>query len=252
MRKLIKYELQVRKFGWLIFLLGIIGWDFAWIYNFYRFDIDQIGLQFSLIFLSVLSFLLPILLLFTNLSYFYHYFQTNNFSHLQSYPTKAWKILLSKLMLVILEYLCLILVQFAVILLFYKFSIHQLMIRNPLLFKVSQPDRLILPSIFRVNFFIFFLYMISILVLFLFILFIKKAAQSSKTFFWLTILSFVVYFFSLVMIIIKYYQVTLASKIPQTYYFSFQFFANWFLIFFPICIVLCYFIYWFYTRRTDF
>jgi hypothetical protein len=254
MWKLIKYELQSRKFGWLVFLLGIIGWDFAWIYGFSRDGLIKYGFSSYLIIFYLLTIILFLMQLIINTNYFYRYFQTNNLSHLQGYPIHANKTLLSKLIVVALEFLGLNAVHFVVMVSFYSIAYSKMKL-NPNTYSIGSFASVMKYSqnLLTTFYQILMIYLLSILILFLAIILIRRAVQNSKAYFWITFILIGAYFYSLVAVIAK---LTKNSSMDSTMTnFSFNLSFSWWIVvvaFLVISSLLSMFIHWFYTRKTDF
>jgi hypothetical protein len=254
MWKLIKYELQSRYFGLILFLLGILGWDLAWIFNLNKDGFSESGLTFSLISFVFLTIFLFGFQLIINTNYFYRYFQTNNLSHLQGYPIHANKTLLSKLIVAALEFLGLNAVHFIVMVSYYDIAYTNMKL-NPSTYSIESfaPVMKYSQNLVATFYQILMLYLLSILILFLAIILIRRAVQNSKAYFWITFFLIGAYFYSFVVLIIK---LTKKSTMDSTMTnFSFNLSYPWWvvvIVFLIISAILSIFIHLFYTRKTDF
>jgi heme A synthase len=254
MWKLIKYELQARYFGLLVFLLGILGWDIAWIFNLNKDGFSESGLTFSLISFAFLTIFLFGFQLIVNTNYFYRYFQTNNLSHLQGYPIHSNKTLLSKLIVVALEFLGLNAVHFVVMVSYYGIAYTNMKL-DPNTYSIESFASVLKYSqnLLATFYQILMLYLLSILILFLAIILIRRAVQNSKAYFWITFFLISFYFYTLVNVIAK---LTKNSSMDDTMTnFSYNLSYPWWIVvitFLVISSLLSVLINWFYTRKTDF
>lgn len=257
MWKLIKYELQTRKFGILVFLLGIICWVVAQFIAFSKVDsywdiplIFGFSFHFNIFFLTSLFIII-------NVIYFYRFFQTNNLSQLQNYPIKTWKILVSKLIVVIFEFVSLHILNFGIFLLYVVLVPSKELSR---IFSLVEDDFVkVSHGIYVLNiasFFyrIFLFYIVSILFLFSFQLLIRRTTQNSRGYFWITILFVFSYFTFFLFLVYRYIMNSFDFNFLLTSFSYLPIYPWWavLLIFLTICSFLSLFIHWFYTRKTDF
>jgi len=255
MWKLIKYELQARYYGILIFLVGILGWDLSWYIYFYKnfrsesietFSMDIIGIC------CVLIVLLFLFILIVNINYFYRYFQTNNLSLLQTVPLKSWKILISKFITIILEFVGLYTIQICITSIYYAISKHLIMEFSPdsyftRLYGVTNTFK----TMFVISLFLFFFYTINILIRFISILLVRHIAQTTKSIFGI---SFIIDVFHIIVFVSLFFLILNKTKNwdgVTINLFTYQGFF-YILIFLIVFLFSFLFIHWFYTRKTDF
>jgi len=264
MWKLIKYELQARYVRFIAFLLGILIWDFLWIREFEKyssgiggaFKINPVYFTLTLATLNSLLFILFIVLLFANIIHVFQSFQNNHFSFAQTPPIKSYKILISKLLVILLEFIVLLGFQVGRIINYYsgmitKMQASMIMMSDIKNFSSIQvvTRALIISSLYLVLF-----YLLNILVRFLSILVIRKLSQSSKLLF--KFIYIVIECILYMVIIWLFYRVFFPLNFFRVSISSYSFFKTYAI---PLIMslgaifgFLFYFIHWFYTRRTDF
>jgi hypothetical protein len=264
MWKLIKYELRTRYVRFMALLLGILIWDFLWIRELNKFSsgltgsfkIDPVYITVTLVTLNSLLFILFIILLLTNIIQLFQSFQNNNFSFTQISPIKSYKILLTKLVVILVEFAMILGFQVGIIIRYYsvmvgKMQASMIMMNDIKRFSSIQvvSRNLIIFSLYLILF-----YLLNILIRFLSILVIRRLSQNSKLLF--RLIYFVIEFILYIATIWLFYRVFISFNFFQFSTSSYQFFKTHgtplFISLVVVFIFLNYFIYWFYTRKTDF
>jgi len=254
MWKLIVYEFRSRIYGVYCFLLGLILWDFIVIVRFSRMESIEIDFHtlFTLLFAPMV--LLFFILLISNIYTFYHYFLTNNLSFLFIFPIKTWKILFSKLLSVIIEFVTIYGLHLIITITTYDKVLEMALQKSPKVFTETQITSAYSSDLLFYILNIFFVYILSLILLFGFILVIRWTAQNSKTFFWITFLFvggyFYGFFYSIIRLVdffdkseIDYFQIVMKSS---------RFVSKETILFLILGIVLSFLIHWFFTKKSEF
>lgn len=254
MWKLIVYEFRSRIYGVYCFLLGLIIWDFIVIFRFSWMESIEIDFHTLFTLLFVPMILLFFILLISNIYTFYHYFLTNNLSFLFIFPIKTWKILFSKLLSVIIEFLAIYGLQFLTTITAYDKVLAMALRKSPKVFAETQITPVYSSDLLFYILNIFFVYILSLILLFGFILVIRWTVQNSKTFFWITFIFVGGYFYGFFYSIIRLIDFFDKSDIDyfQTVMKSSRFVTKETMLFLFLGLLLSFLIHWFFTKKSEF
>lgn len=254
MWKLIVYEFRSRIVGLYFYLFGLILWDFIAIGKFSKLESIELEFQNLFIMLFVPLIVVFFILLISNIYNFYHYFQTNNLSFLFIFPIKEWKILFSKLLSVMIEFFAIYGLHLLITMVTYSTLLLKAILKNPNAFAdTASPTVYFAEQLFYIlN--IFYIYIVSLLVLFGFILIIRWAVQNSKTYFWITFLFVGGYFYLFFYCIIKV--VDMFNKADINYFETViknsRFVTKETVVFLALSFILSTLVYWFFAKKSEF
>ena len=254
MWKLIVYEFRSRIVGLYFYLFGLILWDFIVIGKFSK--LESIELEFQNLFMLLFVPLIVVffILIISNIYNFYHYFQTNNLSFLFIFPIKEWKILFSKLLSVMIEFFAIYGLHLLITMVTYARLLPKAILKNPGAFENTAPPSVYFTDQLFYILNIFYIYIVSLLVLFGFILIIRWAVQNSKTYFWITFLFVGGYFYLFFYSIIKVVDMLNKSDINyfETVIKNSRFVTKETVIFLVLSFFISYLVYWFFTKKSEF